>query len=50
MQVPVEMNRDASFKDLRNLLGRWMGAIPDNVSVFVPLCEVAHHPFLSLSC
>jgi len=30
-QVPVEINRDASFKDLRQLLGRWMGAIPENV-------------------
>jgi ubiquitin carboxyl-terminal hydrolase 4/11/15 len=30
-QVPVEVNRDASFKDLRQLLGRWMGAVPENV-------------------
>jgi ubiquitin carboxyl-terminal hydrolase 4/11/15 len=31
LQVPVEISRDASFKDLRHLLGRWLGAQPDNV-------------------
>jgi len=31
VQVPVEINRDASFKELRALLGRWMGAPPENV-------------------
>jgi len=31
IQVPVEISRDASFKDLRHLLGRWLGAQPDNV-------------------
>ena len=31
VKVPVELNRDASFRDLRALLGRWMGANPDNV-------------------
>lgn len=34
MQVAVEMNRDASFKDLRQLLGRWMDADPDHVRVY----------------
>ncbi|KAJ6519147.1 hypothetical protein C8R45DRAFT_918227 [Mycena sanguinolenta] len=31
VKVPVEIGRDASFKDLRQLLGRWMGAPPDNL-------------------
>ena len=31
VKVPVELNRDASFRDLRALLGRWTGANPDNV-------------------
>ncbi|KAF9006082.1 hypothetical protein BDQ17DRAFT_1277689 [Cyathus striatus] len=31
VKVPVEINRDASFRDLRNLLGRWMGAPPENL-------------------
>ena len=31
VKVPVELNRDASFRDLRALLGRWMGTNPDNV-------------------
>jgi ubiquitin carboxyl-terminal hydrolase 4/11/15 len=31
LQVPVEIGRDASFKDLRNLLGRWTDAQPDHV-------------------
>ncbi|THH21501.1 hypothetical protein EW146_g63 [Bondarzewia mesenterica] len=31
VKVPVEINRDASFKDLRNLLSRWMGSDPDNL-------------------
>jgi ubiquitin carboxyl-terminal hydrolase 4/11/15 len=31
VKVPVELNRDSTFRDLRNLLGRWMGANPDNV-------------------
>lgn len=30
--VSVEIGRDASFRDLRALLGRWMGANPDNAS------------------
>ncbi|CCM00357.1 uncharacterized protein FIBRA_02387 [Fibroporia radiculosa] len=29
VKIPVEINRDASFKDLRQLLGRWMDADPD---------------------
>ncbi len=33
-QVPVELNRDASFKELRALLGRWMDAEANNVSMF----------------
>ncbi|TFY74055.1 hypothetical protein EWM64_g9957, partial [Hericium alpestre] len=31
VKVPVEINRDASFKDLRNLLARWMGTESDNL-------------------
>jgi ubiquitin carboxyl-terminal hydrolase 4/11/15 len=31
VKVPVEISRDASFKDLRHMLGRWMGAQPDNL-------------------
>lgn len=31
IKVPVELSRDASFRDLRALLGRWTGANPDNV-------------------
>ncbi|KAF8887293.1 hypothetical protein BD779DRAFT_1527312 [Infundibulicybe gibba] len=31
VKVPVEIGRDASFKDLRVLLGRWMEAPPDNL-------------------
>jgi ubiquitin carboxyl-terminal hydrolase 4/11 len=34
-QVPVEIGRDASFKELKNLLGRWMGAMPDHVIFFL---------------
>ncbi|TFY59459.1 hypothetical protein EVG20_g7789, partial [Dentipellis fragilis] len=30
-KVPIEINRDASFKDLRNLLARWMGSNPDHL-------------------
>ncbi|KAG6900323.1 hypothetical protein C0993_012520 [Termitomyces sp. T159_Od127] len=30
-KVPVEINRDASFKDLKILLGRWMDANPENL-------------------
>ncbi|PCH44360.1 cysteine proteinase [Wolfiporia cocos MD-104 SS10] len=29
VRVPVEINREASFKDLRQLLGRWMNVDPD---------------------
>jgi len=32
-KIPVEINRDSSFKDLRNLLGRWMSVPADNVCV-----------------
>jgi hypothetical protein len=38
VKVPVDLNRDATFRDLRALLGRWMGANPDNVN--------NHPPFL----
>ncbi|KAJ7117610.1 hypothetical protein C8R44DRAFT_707956 [Mycena epipterygia] len=31
VKVPVEIGRDASFKDLRQLLGRWMGVPPENL-------------------
>ncbi|KAH7914594.1 hypothetical protein BJ138DRAFT_346574 [Hygrophoropsis aurantiaca] len=30
-KVPIELGRDASFKDLRNLLGRWMDVSPENL-------------------
>ncbi|KAJ7601371.1 hypothetical protein DFH06DRAFT_1408416 [Mycena polygramma] len=30
LKIPVVIDRDASFKDLRQLLGRWMGVSPDN--------------------
>jgi len=32
-QIPVEISRDASFKDLRSLLGRWTGVPAENVGV-----------------
>ncbi|KAI9511390.1 hypothetical protein F5148DRAFT_1171203 [Russula earlei] len=32
VKIPVELNRDASFRDLRALLGRWMGTNPDNMA------------------
>lgn len=35
-KVPVELPHDASFKDLRKLLGRWMEVPPDNVSGSYP--------------
>ncbi|KIJ65708.1 hypothetical protein HYDPIDRAFT_110858 [Hydnomerulius pinastri MD-312] len=31
VKVPIEISRDASFKELRALLGRWMGAPPENL-------------------
>ncbi|KII87454.1 hypothetical protein PLICRDRAFT_699818 [Plicaturopsis crispa FD-325 SS-3] len=31
VMIPVEIESDASFKDLRHLLGRWMGVNPDNL-------------------
>ncbi|KXN92430.1 Ubiquitin carboxyl-terminal hydrolase 4 [Leucoagaricus sp. SymC.cos] len=31
VKVPIELNRDASFKDLKNLLGRWMNTEPENL-------------------
>ncbi|KAJ3999775.1 hypothetical protein F5050DRAFT_1804676 [Lentinula boryana] len=31
LKIPVEIGRDASFKDLRALLGRWMHAPPENL-------------------
>ncbi|KAJ6581893.1 hypothetical protein B0H19DRAFT_1061389 [Mycena capillaripes] len=41
VKVPVELGRDASFKDLRQLLGRWMGAPPDNLLTL----EIFSHKF-----
>ncbi|TDL23595.1 UCH-domain-containing protein [Rickenella mellea] len=31
VKVPIEVGRNASFKDLRQLLGRWMDTEPDNL-------------------
>ncbi|KAF9645869.1 UCH-domain-containing protein [Thelephora ganbajun] len=31
LKIPVELPRDASFKELRKLLGRWMEVPPDNL-------------------
>ncbi|KAJ3775965.1 hypothetical protein FB446DRAFT_354015 [Lentinula raphanica] len=31
LKIPVEIGRDASFRDLRALLGRWMNALPQNL-------------------
>ncbi|TFY56336.1 hypothetical protein EVG20_g8965 [Dentipellis fragilis] len=31
VKVPVEINRNASFRDLRNLLGGWVDSNPDNL-------------------
>ncbi|KAF8659816.1 hypothetical protein AX16_001701 [Volvariella volvacea WC 439] len=39
--VPVELPGDASLKELRNLLGRWMEAIPENLLTL----EVFNHRF-----
>ncbi|KAJ7912748.1 hypothetical protein B0H13DRAFT_2006012 [Mycena leptocephala] len=41
VKVPVEIGRDASFKDLRQLLGRWMGVPPDNLLTL----EIFSHKF-----
>ena len=36
VKIPVELSRDATFRDLRALLGRWMSTNPDNVKTLVP--------------
>ncbi|KAI0741559.1 cysteine proteinase [Daedaleopsis nitida] len=41
VKVPVEVNRDSSFKEVRQLLGRWMAANPDNLLTL----EVFNHRF-----
>ncbi|KAJ7763535.1 hypothetical protein DFH07DRAFT_882362 [Mycena maculata] len=41
VKVPVDIGRDASFKDLRQLLGRWLGVPPDNLLTL----EVFSHKF-----
>ena len=33
-QVSVEVSRDSSFKEVRQLLGRWMDTKPDNVGIW----------------
>ena len=32
VKVPVELDRNSTFRDVRRLLGRWMEVDPDNVS------------------
>ncbi|THH01060.1 hypothetical protein EW026_g1582 [Hermanssonia centrifuga] len=41
LKIPVEINRESSFKDLRNLLGRWMDTNPDHLLTL----EVFSHRF-----
>ena len=31
VKTPVEMDRDSSFRDLRNLLSQWVSTNPDNL-------------------
>lgn len=31
VKIPIEVNRNASFKEVRHLLGRWMEVDPDNL-------------------
>ncbi len=40
VQIPVEVNSDSSFKDVRAVLGRWMDVDPNNVRphLFIVLC------------
>ncbi|KAG1746657.1 uncharacterized protein EDB91DRAFT_1048951 [Suillus paluster] len=40
-KVPVQIGRDSSFKDLKNLLGRWMGSKPK----WLLTLEVFNHRF-----
>ena len=47
MQVPVEIGRDSSFKELRALLGRWMGTAPENVRIPTSLFPFADSRFSS---
>ncbi|KAI1793553.1 cysteine proteinase [Ganoderma leucocontextum] len=41
VRVPIEVNRDSSFKEVRQLLGRWMNSNPDNLLTL----EIFHHKF-----
>ncbi|KAH9852032.1 cysteine proteinase [Lenzites betulinus] len=41
VRVPVELNRNSTFKDVRHLLGRWMDAEPENLLTL----EVFNHQF-----
>ncbi|EKM50435.1 uncharacterized protein PHACADRAFT_129620 [Phanerochaete carnosa HHB-10118-sp] len=41
LKVPVEINRDSSFKDLRNLFGRWFDVNPENLLTL----EIFNHRF-----
>ena len=34
-QIPIEIDHDASFKELRRVLGRWTGSDPDNVRLVI---------------
>ncbi|EKM81724.1 hypothetical protein AGABI1DRAFT_118809 [Agaricus bisporus var. burnettii JB137-S8] len=41
LKIPIEINRDASFKDVRNLLGRWLNVEGDNLLTL----EIFNHRF-----
>ncbi|KAF8273104.1 hypothetical protein EI94DRAFT_1769417 [Lactarius quietus] len=41
VKIPVELSRDATFRDLRALLGRWMNTNPDNLLTL----EIFSHRF-----
>lgn len=41
VKIPVELGRDATFRDLRALLGRWMSTNPDNLLTL----EIFSHRF-----
>ncbi|KAH9940921.1 cysteine proteinase [Epithele typhae] len=47
MRIPVELNRDSSFKEVRQLLGRWMDTNPDhNLDDTVPCDEMSDNDII----
>lgn len=48
VKVPIEVNRNSTFKEVRQVLGRWMEADPDHVSYVLDGCAMRYSRIITV--